>query len=219
MSPKTKLDWDEGTKLSNRARKQREAALALVIKERRKLPTEELMKKLHRILFEGMAPSDEIGEYRDGDQVHEALRGVNVRVGKHYGVGYETVPDEAADCIAELRTRVKKTDAIWSQLGKTKTSYAFDQVVKQAAWAHGEWVRIHPFINGNGRTARLLLNYVLVRYGIEPLAIRPRPDSPYGQAAARSMEHGDHSEMESVLYQLLVEAYQEKILQLLGVLP
>ena len=33
------------------------------------------------------------------------------------------------------------------------------------------------------------------------------------------MKNGDHSKMESVLYQLLVDAYQEKMLRILGVLP
>lgn len=27
-------------------------------------------------------------------------------------------------------------------------------IVKICAWVHAEWVRIHPFVNGNGRTAR-----------------------------------------------------------------
>ena len=84
-------------------------------------------------------------------------------------------------------------------------------VVELAAWAHGEWVRIHPFANGNGRTARLLANYVLVRFGFGPaLTIRPRPDQPYGEAARSSMKEGDHRLMEVVIWQLLAESYGQK---------
>lgn len=41
--------------------------------------------------------------------------------------------------------------------------------VALAAWAHCEFVRIHPFQNGNGRIARLLLNALLVRGGYNPV--------------------------------------------------
>jgi len=59
--------------------------------------------------------------------------------------------------------------------------------------AHGEWARIHPFANGNGRTARLWANWCALRYGL-PLFVRLRPratGSLYAAAAADSMA-GDH---------------------------
>ncbi|APC91116.1 MULTISPECIES: Fic family protein [Francisella] len=37
---------------------------------------------------------------------------------------------------------------------------------------HSEFVKIYPFIDGNGRTSRLLMNLVLMQYGY-PLAISP----------------------------------------------
>ncbi len=30
--------------------------------------------------------------------------------------------------------------------------------IKLAAWTHAEFVRIHPFTDGNGRTSRLIMN-------------------------------------------------------------
>ena len=44
--------------------------------------------------------------------------------------------------------------------------------------AHLKLVTIHPFADGNGRTARLLMNLVLLRGGYPPLIIEPehRPD-------------------------------------------
>lgn len=43
--------------------------------------------------------------------------------------------------------------------------------VELAAWTHAEFVRIHPFIDGNGRTARLIMNYQLMFNGFLPISI------------------------------------------------
>jgi Fic family protein len=41
-----------------------------------------------------------------------------------------------------------------------------------AAEAHYRFAKIHPFVDGNGRTARLLMNLVLLRHGY-PLTVIP----------------------------------------------
>lgn len=38
--------------------------------------------------------------------------------------------------------------------------------IELAAWIHAEFVRIHPFPDGNGRTARLIMNYSLMSSGL-----------------------------------------------------
>ena len=43
--------------------------------------------------------------------------------------------------------------------------------IELAAWTHAEFVRIHPFIDGNGRTSRLLMNYQLLSYDFLPVSI------------------------------------------------
>ena len=40
-----------------------------------------------------------------------------------------------------------------------------------AAWSHAEFVRIHPFVDGNGRTSRLIMNYQLMLNGFMPISI------------------------------------------------
>lgn len=40
-----------------------------------------------------------------------------------------------------------------------------------AAWTHAEFVRIHPFADGNGRTSRLMMNYQLIANGFLPISI------------------------------------------------
>src|SRR5262249_55566093 len=85
-----------------------------------------------------------------------------------------------------------------------------DEVVALSAVAHGEWVRIHPFVNGNGRTARLLAAPIALRYGLPVVVSRkPRPDDvAYSRAARRSMGRppdfvGDHTEATAVFTHLL----------------
>jgi hypothetical protein len=70
--------------------------------------------------------------------------------------------------------------------------------------AHGEWVRIHPFANGNGRTARIWANWCALRYGVPPFVrLKPRPEgSLYATASALSMR-GDHQPMIAVFADML----------------
>lgn len=44
-------------------------------------------------------------------------------------------------------------------------------VIELAAWTHAEFVRIHPFADGNGRTSRLIMNYQLLAHGYLPVSI------------------------------------------------
>jgi len=48
----------------------------------------------------------------------------------------------------------------------------FKTQVELATWAHIEYLRIHPFVDGNGRTARVLLNIMLKRFDLYPIQVR-----------------------------------------------
>ena len=62
-------------------------------------------------------------------------------------------------------------------------------ILDLCAWVHAEWVRIHPFANGNGRIARLLANCLAMRYGLPPfIRLRPRPDGGYADVGMRAMQ-------------------------------
>jgi Fic family protein len=52
------------------------------------------------------------------------------------------------------------------------------------AWLHHDFIRIHPFDDGNGRVVRLLLNYVLLRLGLLPMVIKSRDRRRYLDAIA-----------------------------------
>lgn len=48
-----------------------------------------------------------------------------------------------------------------------------------AIMAHLKFVSIHPFTDGNGRTARLLMNAILLKYGYVPIIVRPTDRKKY----------------------------------------
>jgi Fic family protein len=60
--------------------------------------------------------------------------------------------------------------------------------------AHRKLVDIHPFNDGNGRTARLLMNLILIRGGYPPIAVRPEDRPDYIRALQHSQAgHGSES--------------------------
>lgn len=62
--------------------------------------------------------------------------------------------------------------------------------VKALAAAHAAFERTHPFLDGNGRTGRLLLNLLLVRLGYPPAIIYTRDRNRYLRALRRA-DSGD----------------------------
>lgn len=64
-----------------------------------------------------------------------------------------------------------KVPELMAEFGKWLEQKA-DDVLLKAIEAHYRLVSIHPFVDGNGRTARLLMNAMLLEYGYEPIIIR-----------------------------------------------
>ena len=66
--------------------------------------------------------------------------------------------------------------------------------------AHRRLVDTHPFNDGNGRTARLLMNLVLLRAGYPPVALRPDDRPAYLQALQDAQAEGT-GQLERLLYE------------------
>ncbi len=66
--------------------------------------------------------------------------------------------------------------------------------------AHRRLVDIHPFNDGNGRTARLLMNLVLLRGGFAPVAIRPVDRPAYIDALQRAQAGDGGVVFDAMLY-------------------
>jgi len=62
------------------------------------------------------------------------------------------------------------------------TERKFESVIELAAWTHAEFVRIHPFVDGNGRTSRLIMNYQLMANGFLPVSIKKETRLEYFNA-------------------------------------
>ncbi len=54
--------------------------------------------------------------------------------------------------------------------------------IERAARVHGEFVKIHPFVDGNGRTSRLLMNRELMKAGFPATVIKVEQRLDYYQA-------------------------------------
>lgn len=58
-----------------------------------------------------------------------------------------------------------------------------------------EYITIHPFYDGNGRTSRILTNLILIAYGLPPVYIREKERSAYYQYLADIQGYGGESDV------------------------
>ena len=79
-----------------------------------------------------------------------------------------------------------------------------DRPIEALAVAHASFERIHPFLDGNGRAGRLLLNLMLVRLGYAPAIIYKRDRSRY-LAALRSADGGDAGPLGELLARAVLD--------------
>ena len=72
----------------------------------------------------------------------------------------------------------------------------------QAALLHGELVKIHPFIDGNGRTSRLLMNLDLMNHGYNPVIIKKEDRLEYYEALDKAHTTGDYTDFVKLITKL-----------------
>ena len=114
---------------------------------------EQIVKEIHARLMENI-------------QTGGVYRSVEVRI---TGASHRPPPP------SEMYWQVKE---FFSALSQKQDANA----VEQAAWTHAEFVRIHPFTDGNGRTSRMIMNYQLMAAGFLPVSIAKETRLEYFEA-------------------------------------
>lgn len=81
------------------------------------------------------------------------------------------------------------------------------QTIKKAAYIHHEFVRIHPFLDGNGRVARLLTNFYLMKQGYPPIVIQKEDRKNYYKSLNKA-DHGNLSDFATFIARVVNESIQ-----------
>lgn len=162
--------------------------------------TQETIKDWHRTLFQAFVPlAYYAGSFRQHDLTRPCLQ-ILVEVGAIVGTLPDRVPDEMNLLFSELNANVMKLEDRW---GMAKPAERAGLLSKLLAWFVGSFIRIHPFINGNGHTSRLLWRWGLHRYGVPPqIRSHPRPDPPYGAVMRDAMRGDDKALRKHILQHL-----------------
>jgi len=144
--------------------------------------TESEVRNLHKLIVHRSAP-EIAGQYADRP------RYVRTETGRYSLPSPAEIPAHMGDFAA------------WLSSASTTPDLAFE--------AHRRLVDIHPFNDGNGRTARLLMNLILIRAGYPPVAVRPEDRLEYIRSLQEEQAgHGAQSFM-ALLYRRLDETLEE----------
>ncbi|MGL5209449.1 Fic family protein [Cetobacterium sp.] len=105
--------------------------------------------------------------------------------------------------------------------GKYKTTNTPQEIYTLLSWYTSEpvtikkiidftckFINIHPFIDGNGRTSRLLINLELLKLGYPPITILATDRLEYCQALDKSY-YGDYEEAYDFFYNCIIESLNE----------
>ena len=128
----------------------------------------ELLLRLHRELFEGIR--DHAGRVRAPGFGPERLT-----FGPNRSAHRNDVDKELRGAFERAERPIATCEQDPDAPGYAKGAFYV------AVWLHARVVQIHPFLDGNGRTSRLLLNIVLVRLGLRPVAVEI-PKDEYNSA-------------------------------------
>jgi Fic family protein len=150
-----------------------------LIKEKKDL-TEWTLKNIHQLILKEI-DDDNAGKYRNEN--------VTISGATHIPPNHMIVSDLMQKLFAEY-------DREWND---------YHPVIK-ACLLHGELVKIHPFVDGNGRTARLILNFELMKYGYTPVVITKDRRAEYYEALNLAHTTLDYSKFIKLISDFLVES-------------
>jgi fido (protein-threonine AMPylation protein) len=116
------------------------------------------LRAMHRRLFDGVrGHSGRFRAHAFGDE--------HLTFGPNRSIHRDRV-------LGELEELFRKLDRSVQSFAANPDAEAYERsAVHVAVWAHAEVIRIHPFLDGNGRTSRLLMNAILVGLSLSPIAV------------------------------------------------
>ncbi len=140
--------------------------------------TEWNIKGIHQLVLKDI-DDENAGRYR--------RENVTIKGATHTPPDYLKVPE----CMEKLVLNYEN----WSEL----------HPIIQAALLHGELVKIHPFVDGNGRTSRLLMNLDLMNHGYNPVIIKKEDRLEYYEALDKAHTTGDYTVFVKLITKLEIE--------------
>ena len=152
--------------------------------------TETDIRQLHAFVLDGL--SDEAGGYRS---VPVAISG-----SEYAPPGPESIPAQMAEFGHWLSDVSVPADSTFASVSG----------LLAAAAAHTWFVTVHPFIDGNGRVARLLMNLMLMRHGY-PIAIITKEDRLRYYDALEFSQASDLTPFVVLLTECIEESLEEYV--------
>lgn len=150
------------------------------------------IKSLHALILRGIDDAN-AGVYRN----------VNVRISgaRHLPPDFPHLPEQMA------------AFALWCGGEATQL-----HPVERAARVHSDFVKIHPFVDGNGRTSRLLMNLELLKSGFPPVVLPVEHRLEYYESLDRAHVDEDFQPFLSLIAEQAELAF-EPYFHALGKLP
>ncbi len=99
----------------------------------------------------------------------------------------------------------KMTELIAANEERKKTMADIERI----ALFHLEFEGIHPFIDGNGRTGRLILNLALIRNGYPPINVKFTDRKRYYDAFDAFYKDGNHKPMTELIAEYVEQRFDE----------
>ena len=108
---------------------------------------------------------------------------------------------------------------IYSELGKVdeeireyfnkRDEMAISEYIKHVVRVHHRITVIHPFPEGNGRTARAFMNVQLVRAGLTPVYIKVEEKKHYIDALEKADSMKNYDELYEVIFEVMLKSHVE----------
>lgn len=118
--------------------------------------------------------------------------------GGGYYLSHEKIPKEIENLCMELNEKLKKTKSI-----QEKYKLSFD--------AHYNLVTIHPWIDGNGRTARLLMNYIQLYCDVPMTKVYLSDRQSYIDALQETRKNSEINIFRNFMINQQIKFFSEKI--------